>query len=174
MKLLCRCAFVEDYTALFSWHLTAAPNVISSPNFLSRPIFPILNLNFVFCRLHKLKMFIKVHIPPNLTRRCHEHSSTMATKVKKGSRRLSRRKETLLKKAHEMGILCDVDVPVYLCYRKSGRLNTYKSINRQCWPPTEEQIVSDSEDCENHTNKAVETHLSDPISPTARGHRSEI
>jgi SRF-type transcription factor (DNA-binding and dimerisation domain) len=36
----------------------------------------------------------------------------MATKVKKGSQRLRGCKETLLKKAHEMGILCDVDVAV--------------------------------------------------------------
>jgi hypothetical protein len=100
--------------------------------------------------------------------------STMTTQVKRGSQRLSRRKETLLKKAHEMGMLCDVDVALYIRIRKSGRLITYKSINRQCWPPTEEQIVSASEDCENHTNKAVATHLSDPIGPAARGHGSEV
>ncbi|PSS18509.1 hypothetical protein M430DRAFT_19108 [Amorphotheca resinae ATCC 22711] len=29
---------------------------------------------------------------------------------------------------------------LYLRIRKSGRLIAYKSINRQCWPPTEEQI----------------------------------
>jgi hypothetical protein len=96
----------------------------------------------------------------------------MATKVKKGSERLSRRKETLLKKAHEIGILCDVDVAVYLRYRKSGRLIAYKSINRQCWPPTEEQIVSALEHREPHTNNTVGTHLSDPASPATRGHGS--
>jgi hypothetical protein len=96
----------------------------------------------------------------------------MATKVKKGSQRLSRRKETLLKKAHEMGILCDVDVALFLRYRKSGRLITYKSINRQCWPPTQEQIVSAPENRELHTNKALGTHLSDPAGPATRGHGS--
>jgi hypothetical protein len=96
----------------------------------------------------------------------------MTTKVKKGSQRLSRRKETWLKMAHEMGILCDIDVALYLRIRKSGRLITYKSINRQCWPPTEEQIVSALEDRENHTNKAIATHLSDPIGPVAKGHGS--
>ena len=50
--------------------------------------------------------------------------STMATQAKKGSQGLSRGKETLLK-AHEMGILCDVDVALFLHIRKSGRLITY-------------------------------------------------
>ena len=76
----------------------------------------------------------------------------MATNVKKRSQRLSRRKETLLKKAHEMGVLCDVDVAVYLRYRKSGRLITYKSINLQFWPPTQEQIVSDREHLGRYAN----------------------
>ena len=62
----------------------------------------------------------------------------MATKVKKESQRLRRQKETLLKKAHEMGILCDVDVAVYLRYRKSGRVHqlavlaTDTRTNRKC------------------------------------------
>ena len=96
----------------------------------------------------------------------------MTNKVKKRTQRLSRRKETVLKKAHEMGILCDVDVAVYLRYRKSGRLITYKSINQQCWPPTEEQILSVLEIREYHANKAAAAHLSDPIGPVAKGHRS--
>jgi hypothetical protein len=96
----------------------------------------------------------------------------MATQAKRGSQRLSRRKETLLKKAHEMGMLCDVDVALYIRIRKSGRLIAYKSINRQCWPPTEEQIVSALENREHHTNKAVGTHLSDPAGPATRGHGS--
>jgi hypothetical protein len=54
----------------------------------------------------------------------------MATKVKKRSQRLSRQKETLLKKAYKIGILYNVDIIVYLRYYKSGRLITYKSINR--------------------------------------------
>ena len=96
----------------------------------------------------------------------------MTTKVKKRSQRLSRRKETLLKKAHEIGILCDIDVALYLRHRKSGRLITYKSINRQCWPPTEDQIVSALEHREHYANKAAATHLSDPIGPVAKGHGS--
>ena len=96
----------------------------------------------------------------------------MTTKVKKGSQRLSRRKETLLKKAHEIGILCDVDVALYLRHRKSGRLIIYKSIGRQCWPPTEEQIVSALEYLEPHANKAAATHLSDPAGPAPGGRGS--
>jgi hypothetical protein len=96
----------------------------------------------------------------------------MTTKVKRRSERLSRRKETLLRKAHEMAKLCDVDVALFIRTHKSGRLITYKSINRQCWPPTEEQIVSALEHREHHTNKAVATHLSDPIGSVTKGHGS--
>lgn len=71
-----------------------------------------------------------------------------------------------------MGILCDVDVALYLRHRKSGRLITYKSISRQCWPPTKEQIVSALEYWEHHANKAIATHLSDPARPAPGGHGS--
>jgi hypothetical protein len=71
-----------------------------------------------------------------------------------------------------MGVLCDVDVAVYLRYRKTGRLITYKSINQQCWPPTQEQIVSALECREHHTNNTVGTHLSDPAGPASGGHGS--
>jgi hypothetical protein len=94
----------------------------------------------------------------------------MATKVKKRSQKLNRRKEALLKKVNEMGILCDVDVALYLRYRKSGRLITYKSINQRCWPPTQEQIVRALECWERHTNNTAGTHLSDPAGAAPRGH----
>jgi hypothetical protein len=68
-----------------------------------------------------------------------------------------------------MGVLCDVDVALYLRTRKSGRLVTYQSINRQCWPPTDGQIVSALEGRTHHTNKAAATHLSDLIGPAAKG-----
>jgi hypothetical protein len=120
-------------------------------------IFQIPALNFVFCcpftNLESVNLI--------------SFESTMTTKVKKGSQRLSRRKETLLKNAYEMGILCDINVVLYLHIRKSGRLITYKSINQQCWPPTEEQIVSALEHGEHHTNNAVATHLSDPSGSAA-------
>ena len=98
--------------------------------------------------------------------------ATMTNKVKKRSQRLSRRKETLIKKAHEMATLCDVDVALFLRLHKSGRLITYKSINRQSWPPTEEQLVSALKDRHHHTNEAVATRLSDPSSTAAKRHRS--
>jgi hypothetical protein len=95
----------------------------------------------------------------------------MATKSKKRSQRF-RRKETLLKKAYEIGVLCDVDVALCLRYRKSGRLITYKSINRQYWPPTQEQMVRPCEHREHPTNNTVGAHLSDPAGPTPGGHGS--
>jgi hypothetical protein len=57
-------------------------------------------------------------------------------------------------------MLCDINMALYICIHKSGCLITFKSINQQCWLPTEEQIVSALEDCENHTNKAIATQLS--------------
>lgn len=45
---------------------------------------------------------------------------------------------TLVKKAHELGKLCDVDIAVIIC--RNGRYFTYRSMDRQSWPPSMEQI----------------------------------
>ena len=66
----------------------------------------------------------------------------MTHETKKKSQRLSRRKDTLLKKAHEMAFFCDVDVALVLRIRKTGRLITFNSIDHESWPPSKEQIVS--------------------------------
>lgn len=66
----------------------------------------------------------------------------MANVHKRRSERLSRRRDTLMKKSHEMATFCDVDVALFIRIRKTGRLITYKSINLDEWPPSSEQIVS--------------------------------
>lgn len=52
-----------------------------------------------------------------------------------------KRKTTLIKKAHELGKLCEVDIAVIIC--RNGRYFTYRSMDRQSWPPSMDQIVSE-------------------------------
>jgi hypothetical protein len=59
-------------------------------------------------------------------------------------------------------------------YTFIGILDNSAIINRQCWPPTQEQIVSALGNREHHTNKAVGKHLSDPSGPAARGHGGKV
>lgn len=66
----------------------------------------------------------------------------MTSKPKRKSQRLSRRTNTLLKKANEMAEFYEVDVALVLYIRKTGRYITYKSIDLDSWPPSIEQIVS--------------------------------
>lgn len=51
-----------------------------------------------------------------------------------------RRKRTLLKKAYEYGELSGADIAFFIYY--SGRWFTYRSADRQSFPPSWEQIVS--------------------------------
>ena len=64
----------------------------------------------------------------------------MVNVLKRRSQRLSRRKETLINKSHEMAILCDVDVALFLRIRKTGRIITYNSleveVEVESWPPS--------------------------------------
>ena len=58
------------------------------------------------------------------------------------SERLHRRKATLINKAHELAEFCDVDVALIIRNRRTGRYFTYRSLDHESWPPTQEQIVS--------------------------------
>ncbi|CAG8980089.1 hypothetical protein HYALB_00012555 [Hymenoscyphus albidus] len=71
----------------------------------------------------------------------------MASNPKRKSERLSRRKETLIKKAYEMAFFCDVDVALVLRIRKTGKLITYNSDDLESWPPSKEQILHILKDC---------------------------
>jgi len=52
---------------------------------------------------------------------------------------LRQRKETLFKKAHELGKYYDVDVALII--RQNGRFFTYKSIDHESWPLSMKEIV---------------------------------
>ena len=69
-------------------------------------------------------------------------STTMISKPKRKSERLNRRKETLLKKAYEIGEFCEVNVALILRIRKTGSYITFKSVDLESFPPSMEQIVS--------------------------------
>ncbi|KAH8799380.1 hypothetical protein F5884DRAFT_120643 [Xylogone sp. PMI_703] len=67
----------------------------------------------------------------------------MAIKVRKRrNERFSRRKDTHINKAHELGQLCDADISPIIRNRKTGRIFNYNSIDVESWPPSKGQIVS--------------------------------
>ena len=53
---------------------------------------------------------------------------------------IDRRKETLIKKAFELGEFDGIDVALIIC--KHGRYTTFQSTDRTTWPPSMEEIVS--------------------------------
>jgi hypothetical protein len=52
---------------------------------------------------------------------------------------LRRRKDTLFKKAYELGKYAGVDVALII--RQNGRFFTYRSIDHESWPPSMKEIV---------------------------------
>ena len=61
---------------------------------------------------------------------------------KRRSKRLNRRKFTLINKAHELAEFCDVNVALTIHNHKTSRYFTYNSINLKSWPPSKKQIIS--------------------------------
>jgi hypothetical protein len=60
--------------------------------------------------------------------------------LKRKMEKLRRRKRCVVKKAYELGELCDIDIAVII--RKNGRYYTYRSVDDDSWPPSMCQIVS--------------------------------
>lgn len=69
---------------------------------------------------------------------------TQALKNKRERERVGRKVKTLLKKTHKLGKLPRIDVAAIICNR--GRYSTYKSMNRESWPPTMTEVVSECRD----------------------------
>ncbi|KAH8586082.1 hypothetical protein B0O99DRAFT_602773 [Bisporella sp. PMI_857] len=57
---------------------------------------------------------------------------------KRKSEGINRRKDTLIKKAYELGEFDGIDVALIIC--KHGRYTTYKSRNYASWPPSMAEI----------------------------------
>src|ERR1700722_6695912 len=55
---------------------------------------------------------------------------------------INRRKDTLIKKAYELGEFDGIDVALIIC--KHGRYTTYKSRDHASWPPSIAVIVSEA------------------------------
>jgi hypothetical protein len=53
---------------------------------------------------------------------------------------INRRKETLIKKAYELGEFDSIDVALIIC--KHSRYTTYRSRDHVSWPPSIAEIVS--------------------------------
>jgi hypothetical protein len=63
----------------------------------------------------------------------------MAIKLpKRRSERLSRRKSTLINKAHELAEFCDINVALIIRNRQTGYYFTYNSVNLASWPLSKE------------------------------------
>jgi hypothetical protein len=58
---------------------------------------------------------------------------------------ISRRKDTLIKKAYELGEFDGIDVALIIC--KHGRYTTYRSRDHASWPPSIAEIVSKAITC---------------------------
>jgi len=64
-------------------------------------------------------------------------------KVKRRKRKnegINRRKDTLIKKAYELGEFDGIDIALIIC--KQGRYTTYRSRDQVSWPPSIAEIVS--------------------------------
>ena len=65
----------------------------------------------------------------------------MRDKIQKNlSEAVRKRKETVIKKIHEIGLLPGIDVA--FIFHQNGRYTTYRSIDRIGWPPSIIDIVS--------------------------------
>ncbi|KAH8797834.1 hypothetical protein F5884DRAFT_814455 [Xylogone sp. PMI_703] len=61
---------------------------------------------------------------------------------KRRNEKFSRRKDTLINKAHQFARLCDADISLTIRNHKTGRFFTYNSIDSESWPPSKGKIVS--------------------------------
>jgi hypothetical protein len=74
---------------------------------------------------------------------------------------INRRKDTLIKKAYELGEFDGIDVALIIC--KHGRYTTYRSRGHASWPPSIAEIVSKAIACLKYTTGA-NAHLASCLS----------
>ncbi|PMD64745.1 uncharacterized protein K444DRAFT_519640, partial [Hyaloscypha bicolor E] len=61
---------------------------------------------------------------------------------KRRSKRLSRRKSTLINKAYNLVEFCNINIALIIRNRRTSYYFMYNSINLKSWPPSKEQIVN--------------------------------
>ena len=61
-------------------------------------------------------------------------------RTKRKNEGINRRKDTLIKKAYELGEFDGIDVALIIC--KHGRYTMYRSRDHASWPPSRAEIVS--------------------------------
>jgi len=66
--------------------------------------------------------------------------NSQGIRKKRKNEGINRRKDTLVKKAHELGEFDGVDVALII--RKHGRYTTYRSRDHKTWPLSMAEIVS--------------------------------
>lgn len=66
-------------------------------------------------------------------------------KRKRKNESINKRKDTLVKKAHELGKFDGIDVALIIC--KHGRYTTYRSRDHASWPPSMIEMVNEAIIC---------------------------
>jgi hypothetical protein len=85
---------------------------------------------------------------------------------------INRRKDTLIKKAYELGEFDGIEVALIIC--KYGRYTTYRSRGHASWPPSIVEIVSKTITCLKYTTSAntyIANCLSSPKEYVTGRHR---
>ncbi|KAH8589034.1 hypothetical protein B0O99DRAFT_470824, partial [Bisporella sp. PMI_857] len=59
-------------------------------------------------------------------------------KRKRKNEGINRRRNTLIKKAYELGEVDGIDIALIIC--KNGRYTTYRSMDHASWPPSMAEI----------------------------------
>lgn len=118
-----------------------------SKKWISNDSFSIPKVKFPW-NIHKRNMRLRNLILNNSK---SNFAAEMVDIRKRRSNQPSKRKETLLKKLHEMALLCDVDVAFFRRVRKIGRITTYRSLDHESWPPSREQMVTFSPNTRNYS-----------------------
>jgi hypothetical protein len=127
-----------------------------SPNQRFESISGTKSVHRILTRTIASRKYIR-HLLPKYLRFPQTNMSPKRNRKGENSRR---RKRTLLKKAYEYGELSGADIALFIY--QSGRWFTYKSTDRQSFPPSWEQIVSIVTKYIRNANKRIAKVISTP------------
>ena len=112
--------------------------------------------------MHRIQTVVskKIYIRYLLPKYLRFSQTTMSLRRNRKGENARRRKRTLLKKAYEYGELSGADIAFFIY--QSGRWFTYRSTDRQSFPPSWEQIVSVITKYIHNTNERIARVISTP------------